>query len=503
MFRPKSLLAFALVVGTLLLAGTAFAQGNDRIIIGAGAEITTLDPRLATDVPSFERIAVILEPLVVFGYDLGLQPRLATEWEFAEDGSSLTFKLREGVTFHDGKPFTSADVKYTFEWVLDPEHGAQNRPLYEDIVSIDTPDDHTVVMNLGALNSFLLNNIARMPIVPEGAGEEFGNAPIGTGPYRFVELVRDDRLVVSAYADYWGGAPNVETLVFRPIPEDATRLLAFEAGEIDMMQAQPVPTELPRIEADDRFVVQRAPGTGYTYVGMNTKSGPLADVRVRQAISYLIPREAVVARILNGIGQPGISMLSPEMSWFNPDVERYAYDPEKAAALLAEAGIGQGASLRLHTNENAVRMQLAEILGFELGQLGVNLDITIEEFGAFLERVQTTDDFDLFILGWSGQLDPDRAMIRQFTTTGSANYTFYSNERVDELLSRGRLVDPTSQESIDIYQEAQAIVLDEAPYAFAYYTEEIAFSHPWIGGWNVHPYGAATYQNAHLLTKNR
>ena len=235
MFRPKSLLAFALVVGTLLLAGTAFAQGNDRIIIGAGAEITTLDPRLATDVPSFERIAVILEPLVVFGYDLGLQPRLATEWEFAEDGSSLTFKLREGVTFHDGKPFTSADVKYTFEWVLDPEHGAQNRPLYEDIVSIDTPDDHTVVMNLGALNSFLLNNIARMPIVPEGAGEEFGNAPIGTGPYRFVELVRDDRLVVSAYADYWGGAPNVETLVFRPIPEDATRLLAFEAGEIDMM----------------------------------------------------------------------------------------------------------------------------------------------------------------------------------------------------------------------------------------------------------------------------
>jgi peptide/nickel transport system substrate-binding protein len=148
-------------------------------------------------------------------------------------------------------------------------------------------------------------------------------------------------------------------------------------------------------------------------------------------------------------------------------------------------------------------MQLAEILGFELGQLGVNLDITIEEFGAFLERVQTTDDFDIFILGWSGQLDPDRAMIRQFSTTGSANYTFYSNPRVDELLDRGRLVDPTSQESIDIYREAQAIVLDEAPYAFAYYTEEIAFMHPYIGGWSVHPYGAATFQNAHLITKNR
>lgn len=497
----KRTLALALALGTLL-AGSAFAQ-NDRLNIGAGAEITTLDPRLATDVPSFERIGVIMEPLVVFGLDLSLEPRLATSWELAEDGMALSFVLREGVKFHDGRSFTSADVKYTFEWVLDPEHGAQNRPLYADIASIETPDDYTVVMNLAAPNSFLLNNIARMPIVPFGAGEEFGDDPVGTGPYQFVELVRDDRLVVRSYADYWGGEPSVDLIVFRPIPEDATRLLAFEAGELDIMQAQPVPSELPRLESDSRFVVERTPGTGYTYVGMNNKSGDLADVRVRQAVSYLIPRDAVVARILNGIGQPGISMLAPSMSWFNPDVERYEYNPEKAAELLAEAGVTEGTTIRLHTNENPVRMQLAEILGFELGQLGVNLDITIEEFGAFLERVQTTDDFDLFILGWSGQLDPDRAMLRQFTTEGSANYTFYSNARVDELVNSGRLVDPTSQQSVDIYQEAQAIVLDEAPYAFVNYTEEIALMHPYVGGWTVHPYGAATYQNAHLITKSK
>ncbi len=502
MSRFKNFAILAIAVGVLLVSGSVFAQ-NDRVIIGVGAEITTLDPRIATDVPSFERIAVLMEPLVVFGSDLGLEPRLATSWVFAEDGSSLTFFLRDGVKFHDGTPFTSADVKDTFEWVLDEKNGAQNRPLYADITSIDTPDDLTVVMNLSELNSFLLNNIARMPIVPAGSGEDFGSSPIGTGPYTFGELVHDDRMVVNAFADYWGGAPKTATLVFRPIPEDATRLLAFEAGEIDLMQAQPVPSELPRIEADDRFIVERSPGTGYTYVGMNNKSGALADVRVRKAISYLIPREAVVARILNGIGQPGFSMLSPQMAWFNPDVEGYAYDPEKAAALLAEAGIAEGTTIRLHTNENAVRMQLAEILAFELSQVGVTLDVTIEEFGAFLERVQTTDDFDLFILGWGGQLDPDRAMIRQFTTDGSANYTKYSNARVDELLNQGRRVDPSSQESIDIYREAQAIVVDEAPYAYAYYTEEIALMHPWIQGWSVHPYSAATYQNAHLIVKNR
>src|SRR5699024_9435758 len=195
--------------------------------------------------------------------------------------------------------------------------------------------------------------------------------PIGTGPYKFEELIRDDRLTVSAYADYWGGTPDSDEIVFRFIPEDGTRLLAFEAGEIDLMQAQPVPDELERIENDDRFVVDRTPGTGYTYIGMNTKSGMLADVLVRKAISYLLPRDAVVSRILHGIGAPGISMLATSMEWFNPDVETYEYDPEKAAELLVEAGIEEGTTIRLHTNENSVRMQLAEILGFELGQLGV------------------------------------------------------------------------------------------------------------------------------------
>src|SRR5690606_17245222 len=170
-----------------------------------------------------------------------------------------------------------------------------NRPLYATIESIDTPDDYTVVMNLNVLNSFLLNNIARMPIVPAGSGADFADDPIGTGPYQYVELVRDDRLVVRSYDNYWGGEPNIDILVFRPIPEDATRMLAFEAGEIDVMQAQPVPSELARIEADDRVVVDRRPGTGHTYVGMNTKVGELPDVRGRQAISYLIPPEPPVA----------------------------------------------------------------------------------------------------------------------------------------------------------------------------------------------------------------
>jgi len=494
----------ALLAACLLLVGAAQAQ-NDRLIIGSTSEVSGFDPRTSVDVPSFERINVIMEPLVVFDRGLGLQPRLATDWTFSDDGLTITFGLREGVTWHDGEPFTAEDVRFTFETVLDPETGAVNRPLYTAIETIDTPDDYTVVFNLNTPTAFLINNIARQPIVPVNAGEDFNMRPVGTGPYMFESQVRDDRLVLRRFDDYWGGAGSIEFLEFRVIPENATRLLAFEAGEIDVTQGQLPPEDLPRLEEDERFVLERTPGTGYTYLGLNTQSRPLDDVRVRQALGHLVPRDAIVQRVLNGNGFPGISMILPTMPWFNPDVRRYDYDPELARQLLEEAGVDFDQPMRLYTNDNAVRMQIAEILNFEFAQIGLELQVNIEEFGAFIDRILQTDDYDMFILGWGGQLDPDRATIRQFHSgePGTSNFTYYNNPRVDELLNEGTATDPTSERSIEIYQEIQAIVVEEAPYVFINYTEETAAYHPWIEGWSVHPYSPNTYQDAHLITKNR
>lgn len=495
----------ALLVAVLLLGTNVYAQ-ETTLVIGATAEAPGLDPRVEVDAPAFERINTMMEPLVAFGTDLGLKPRLATDWEFSEDGLTLTFTLRQGVLFHHGREFVAEDVKYTYEWLLDPDNDAPNRPLYADIESIETPDDTTVVFNLSEANSFLLNNLARMPILPHdlAAEEEFRDNPVGTGPLMFESWDRDDRMVLRAFEDYWGGRPQVDVVEFRPIPEDATRLLAFEGRQLDMYQGGVVPAELARLEEDPAFVVQRTPGTGYTYVGFNLRSEPLADVRVRQAVSHLIPREAIVERIMEGIGEPGISMISPDMPWFNPDVARFEYDPERAEELLAEAGIEEGTTLRLYTHENPVRIQIAEILEFELGQIGIDVDVTIEEWGAFLNRLTETEDYDMFILGWVGQIDPDRAMSRQFTTDGAfANFIYYSNERVDELLTRGPLVAPDSEESIELYQEAQAIIVEAVPYAFINYTEEVGLHHPYIEGWEIHPYSPATYQNVHEIVKDR
>lgn len=194
---------------------------------------------------------------------------------------------------------------------------------------------------------------------------------------------------------------------------------------------------------------------------------------MRQAIAHLIFREAIVERVLRGVGQVGISMIAPDVPWFNPEAPRYDYDPERARELLAKAGYEDGLSLR-HTNENPVRVQIAEILRFEAAQVGIDLAVTVEEFGAFIDRiVDKSADFDLFILGWGGNVDPNYATYELFSSTGGNNYVAYANPEVDELLERGQRVPPGSEESISIYQEAQRLIMEDVPFAFINYSEEI------------------------------
>jgi peptide/nickel transport system substrate-binding protein len=506
MNRKRRVCVVMVLFSLLFGFSSVVTADNNTLIIGGYGEALGLDPRMETDVPSFQRINVMMEPLVKFNVDMEIAPGLAKSWHVSDDTMTLRFVLQDGVKWHDGVPFTADDVVYTFEWVLNADNGAPNRGLYVDIDRIEVVSDTEVVFHLKQPNSFLLNNIARMPITPRHDGDrnDFRQNPIGTGPYKLVSWSRDDRMIFVENEEYWGGRPNVHNLVFRTIPEDATRLLALEAQEIDFYQGNVVGRELERLEADPTIIVQRAPGTGYEYLGFNTQVEALSDIRVRQAFCYLIDREAVVARILWGVGSPGVGPVSEALPWFNPDVQQYEYNPERAKELLAEAGYGPGdLKLTLHTDERATRSRVAEMIQHEAEKIGVEIEVILEEWGAYLTRIQQTGDFELFLLGWAGQLDPDRAMIRQFSTEGANNYGKYSNERVDYLLNLGRTVPPESQESLDIYGEAQEIIVREAPYAFTNYSAEVGLNHPWIGNWEVHPYAAGSYQNAHLITKNK
>ncbi len=493
-----------LATAALLLVGSAFGQVT--LNVGATAEASGLDPRRVNDVPSFQRIYTMFEPLIVFEKDLSFRPRLATEWSFSDDGSVITFKLREGVMFHHGTEFTSADVKYTIDWLQNPDNPVLNRNLWETIANVETPDPYTVVITVDPTNVWTMNSIARMPITPADIGDEesFIANPSGTGPFQFVEWVRDDRLVVRAFPDYWDAERgNVTEVVFRPITEDATRLLGFEAGEIDLFHGQVVPLEVPRLESDTDWVT-RTTGLGHAYLGFNQKNEDLATTAVRQAFYHLIPSEAIVQRVYNGVATVGIGPISPDSIYFSNNIPRYPYDPERARALMAEAGVAEGTTFRLHTNNNPVRMQIAEILQFEAANLGITIDVTIEEFGAFIDRILGVDrDFDLFILGWAGNVDPHYATYGLFRTDGDNNYTGYSNARVDELLELGRTLEPGSPESIATYQEIQDLLMADVPFAFINNSEEIGLVQNWIEGWSVHPNASATHQDLHKVSKSR
>jgi peptide/nickel transport system substrate-binding protein len=495
---------YGAIAVTLLLSGAALAQ--NRLVVATVAEASGLDPRLVSDVYSYQRIYTMMEPLIVFEHDLAYRPRLATSWEFDEDGRVITFTLREGVTFHHGKPFTAEDVKYTIDWVRDPDNPSLVRNLYANISEVEVIDDLTVRITVDHTNVWIMNALARLHILPADIGDtnDWNVDPVGTGPFRFVEWVRDDRMVVEAFDDYWGEQGNVDEVVFRPITEDGTRLLSFEAGELDLFHGQVTPGEVPRLEETDGITVSRTTGLGHAYLGFNFRNETLANDLVRQAFAHLIPSEAIVARVLNGIGTLGVGPISPDSIYFASDIPRYPYDPERARELLAEAGLADGLGVRLHTNENPVRIQIAEILQFEAARVGIDVDVTIEEFGAFIDRILGDDkDFDLYILGWSGNVDPDYATYGLFRTDGDNNYIGYGNPIVDELLDFGRTLPPGSTESIATYQEIQRLLLADLPFAFINNTEEIGVVHDWIDGWSVHPYASATFQDLHLVDKRR
>ncbi len=505
MFKKTLIIVISLALLFVVGYTPAVNADSDVLVIGSAAEAVGLDPRLETDIPSSERLNIIMEPLVTFGASMDLEPRLATEWGLSEDSLTMTFHLREGVLWHDGEPFTAEDVVYTFEWILDENNAAPNRALYEVIDEVVAENDHTVHFHLAEPNAFLLNNIARMPVVPtaHGDGEDFRTDPIGTGPYSFESWTRDDVMHLVANDDYWGGTPILSRIEFRAIPEDSSRLLALEAGEIDMYQGGVVPEELARLEGDPNVTVQRVTGTGHVYLGFNTRTEPLDDVNVRRAISHLINRAGIIDRIQHGIGSVATGPVPEGLPWYNPDVTTYDYNPQRAQELIEEAGVDlSGLTLGLHTNENPLRIRISEIMQNEAQQIGLDLDVSIEEWGAFWSGLQQPDhEYDLFIVGWVGQVDADRAMFRQFHTDGPFNFGGYSDARLDELLEEGKRVPSDSERSIEIYREAQEIVANNAYYGFINYYEEVGLSRPGVDGYIVHPYTANAWQNAHTFTK--
>jgi peptide/nickel transport system substrate-binding protein len=485
-----------LAVLGLFWAGT-LAQAQ-TITVGQGADAVTLDPHGTNDQPSARVMRQIYDTLIIQQEDLELVPGLAESWEQLDD-TTWEFTLREGVTFHNGEPLTADDVVFTFNRLIDPEVAAPAAFLLGFVESVEAADERTVRITtqypfapILAHLSHTATSILNEQAVTE-AGEDYGTTTVvGTGPFSFVRWEPATQIVLERNDDWWGGEVLPERVVFRPIIEGTVRAIELETGGIDIAYGLE-PTDANRIEGGGvpGVRLETVETLSTNYIGFNVQKEPFDDPRVRQAINHAVDVDLIIEAVLEGRAIPATGPIAPAVFGARTDLEPYAYDPERARELLAEAGYEDGFSTTIWTNDNPTRIQIAEIVQAMLLDVGINVDVQVLEWGTYL--ADTAEGLhDMFILGWvSVTGDADYGLYSLFHSEqmgNPGNRTFYANERVDELLDLGRS-SADEEERLAAYAEAQEIILEEAPWIFLNITVEDNGVRDNVEGFVPHPAG--------------
>ncbi len=396
----------ASVAALALSAGAALAQQTD-ITIGMQLEPPNLDPTGGAAAAIDEVVyANVFEGLTRYNADGTIAPGLAESWDVSEDGLTYTFHLREGVTFHDGSTMDAEDVVFSLDRARAEDSTNAQKALFAGIESAEAVDPQTVKITLSAPNSAFPVNLAwgdAVIVAPESAGD-LATAPVGTGPFKLGRWVQGDRIELVENPDYWGEKPALKTATFKFISDPTAAFAAMMAGDIDAFPAYPAPETLAQFEADPRFTVIVGSTEGETILAMNNKSEALSDLRVRQAISHAINRQDIIDGAMFGYGTPIGTHFAPH----NPDyvdlTGQSAYDPDKARALLQEAG-AENLTLSLKLPPPSYARRGGEIIAGQLREVGIETETENLEWAQWLEQVFKGKDFDLTIVSHTEPMD--------------------------------------------------------------------------------------------------
>lgn len=476
---------------------------KDEIRVGLDVDAGTMDPRLSKDTTAKRVSELVYDGLIRLNDKLEAEPDLAVKWENTNP-TTWIFTLRENVKFTDGQPFTAADVKYTYDSLIDPNFKAPYASLYSPIKKIDVINDHQVKFTLTEPFAPLLSYMD-IGIVPKHIGEKNDNSlssnPVGTGPYKMVKWQKNSKISFEANDDYWGGKPKTKKITYYIIPDNSTRVASLESGDIDFVHSPLSPQDIKRMKENDKFVVQETQGLGFTYLNFNTKNSILSDVKVRQAISYLVNKDVISSDIYQSMDKPGKSPLIPPSWAYDDNITGFSYDPAKAKVLFKEAGWtdtngdgildknGKKLSITLSTHtEDPNRIQTVEFLQNEFTKAGIQTKVKTSEWPTFSAAL-TDGTFDIALVGWLNQVDPDRSFYAPFHTDGGSNYGKYSNPQVDKLIDKGRTT-VDQKERAAIYQQAAKIVTNEVAYDVLLYQGYIAMYNKNLTGFTVNPSGS-------------
>jgi oligopeptide transport system substrate-binding protein len=489
-----------------LVAVAACGGGSDapdrRTIIDSrdNYDPRSLDPALSTDVPTGRAVAYVFDGLTTFTPEARVEPALAERWDVSPDGARYTFYLRRGITFTDGTPLTARTVVASWQRALDPAtKGGRAEPLQpimgakefaagsaRSVAGLSAPNDSTVVVQLseplGIFPKLLAMPVAA--IVPERIPANFGERPIGTGPWRLVEWKHDDYLLFARNERYWRGAPETDSLRARIIGEPSTSVAEFESRNVDVLLIPAGETQQWEDDESRRELLMSVPALQLVYIGINVTRGPLRDARVRQAINLALNRDLILKRLVSGRGRLAAGVIPPTLGGADTARVPYPFDLARARQLLTEAGFPNGIDVELWVGSNPVFGRIAETAQAYLREAGIRTKIVQRESAAAREAARNGQT-DMILKDWYADY-PDAEnflypLLHGSNTGVGGNVSFFRNAEFDRIVSQARREPDEAKRNV-LYRQADSLAFVEAPMVFLYFYNELYAVQPWIEG---------------------
>jgi len=463
--------ALPILIVAPMLARPISAAG--RITIATSAEPNSGDFHQSVGTIGRQLAVNIGDALVALDENLQVQPALAESWK-QESPTSWVFILRRGVKFHDGTPFNAAAVKFNFERLLDPATKARDANMLAALDTVEVIDDTTVRLKLKRSFAPLVRTLAYIlgymvsPTAAKAASlQDFGRAPVATGPFKLARWVSGDHITLVANKDFWRGAPKVDEITWKFVPQSATRAALLRSGDVDFVESLDGP-DLASVEGDTKLVVTRIPLLSWNFVGVNNRTKPFDNVKVRQAISHAIDANVLVRRVLLGAGLPQNQLVPKGMLGYREDYKGYPYDPARARRLLTDAGYPNGFDTELWyaTGYTSSVKELNEAIQGYLAAVNIRARIVVNDLAAWA-AARREGKIPMIFMNWgSGTGDSDTSLYSPFNSMEhppkGVNYTFYANPKVDELVTRAREASEAQRDAL--YREAVALIMDDAPW---------------------------------------
>lgn len=486
------------VVAALVMTGAAQAQSTLRI--GLAEDPDVLDPTLARTYVGRIVFASICDKLFDIDEKLNLVPQLASEHTISDDGKTVTIKLRPGVKFHDGEPMDAEAVKFSLERHLTMQ-GSFRKPELAAVDKIEIVDPATVKLILKAPFSPLISQLADRagmivsPKAAKEAGDKFGLKPVCAGPYKFVERVQQDRIVVEKFADYWNKANvHIDRVVFRPVIDSTVRLANLKSGSLDLIE-RALATDLKEIKADPKLVLASEIELGYQSLSLNIgngtlgKEGPFAKghPKAAQALAAAIDRAAINQVVFNGEFLPGNQWISPRNPYYQEKFPVPGRDLELAKKLLAEAGLKAPVTVDFMVPNNPESRQVAEVIQAMAAEAGFDLKIRVTEFATSLKQAEE-GNYQAYFIGWSGRVDPDGNSFIFHKCGAPQNNRGYCDKDVDALLEAARTKSTVADRKA-IYEKAAAKILTEGGIIYLYHRRVLIAHTTKVEGYKQMPDG--------------